>query len=513
MPFTRRGALGRFALAGLIVILFTAATTAVAGLLDIKQLAGDLNQQAALDVHGVTIPPPGAPQTLLLIGSDHRAGEPYRVANTDTMMLLRIDGDSQTINVLSIPRDLEVTAPRGARVKLNSMYSIGGPNLLLSTLKTQVFRGLHVNHVIDVNFRAFSDLVDSIGCVYADVDRRYYNNTLYTNYSSIDIQPGYQRLCGDNQSQRGALAFVRFRHTDSDIVRNARQQDFLRWAKDNYTGTQLFTDRHSLLRIFGRHAQTDAGLHSADALENLVVLAATSAGRQLKSIPFPAKFNICGGKGQTPCYVTADPAAEATAYHAFLRPTRSAPAASAGAPRLHGPPRHGGRGSSRASVAGLLPDPADGVAQASALRRAGLPVYYPRLIVAGSRYCSSVTGNCDTGGEPVSEFAASYPRRYVIHGTDGRRYPAYRMTLVINPLLGLYFGVQGTTWRDAPLLQHGATPQQIGGRTLLEFYGGHGKLYLVAWRTARAVYWVSNTLTASIPSQQMIAMASSLSRG
>ena len=33
----------------------------------------------------------------------------------------------------------------------------------------------------------------------------------------------------------GALAFVRFRHTDTDIVRNARQQDFIRWAKDQYS--------------------------------------------------------------------------------------------------------------------------------------------------------------------------------------------------------------------------------------------------------------------------------------
>jgi anionic cell wall polymer biosynthesis LytR-Cps2A-Psr (LCP) family protein len=97
-----------------------------------------------------------------------------------------------------------------------------------------VFPELQVNHIVDVNFAGFEDLVNAIGCVYTDVDHRYYNNTAgLTDYSSIDIQPGYQKLCGD-QAITGALAFVRFRHTDSDIVRNARQQDFIRWAKDQY---------------------------------------------------------------------------------------------------------------------------------------------------------------------------------------------------------------------------------------------------------------------------------------
>ena len=72
----------------------------------------------------MTIPDPGAPQTILLIGSDHRAGEPFRVANTDTMMLVRMDPDSSTINVLSVPRDLGSSIPRRrASAKLNAAYS------------------------------------------------------------------------------------------------------------------------------------------------------------------------------------------------------------------------------------------------------------------------------------------------------------------------------------------------------------------------------------------------------
>ena len=61
-----------------------------------------------------------------------------------------------------------------------------------------------------------------------DVDRRYYNShSGPTGYATINLQPGYQKLNGSQ-----ALDFVRFRHTDSDLYRNARQQSFVRALKD-----------------------------------------------------------------------------------------------------------------------------------------------------------------------------------------------------------------------------------------------------------------------------------------
>ena len=318
-PTTRRGAGIRFALGAVIVIAFTAATTAVAGLLQFKQLGTDLDRTPPIKHAAITIADPGNPQTLLLIGSDHRAGEPFSAANTDTMMLVRLDPTSQTINVLSVPRDLEVQLPQGAGTgpaKLNQAYSIGGPNLLVHTLAQQVLPGLRINHIIDVNFGGFAALVNALGCVYVDVDHRYYNNTAVTNYSSIDLQPGYQKLCGSD-----ALSFVRFRHTDTDIVRNARQQDFLRWVKDEFGTGYLISNRDRLVSIFGAHTQTDADLHTVDGLIKLFNLVAFSAGHTVKQIPFPAILGPCDPNGRTPCYVTADPDAEQRAFHAFMTPT------------------------------------------------------------------------------------------------------------------------------------------------------------------------------------------------
>ncbi|MGI8713165.1 MAG: LCP family protein [Solirubrobacteraceae bacterium] len=157
----------------------------------------------------LVLPGSGKAQTLLLIGSDHRAGEPYRAANTDAMLLVRLDPGATTIDVLSVPRDLGVSirAVGGTFTgKLNSAYGLGGPGLLLSILKTRVFPGLVVNHIIDFNFQGFSQLVDALGCVYGDIAHRYFNDTAQTDYSSIDLQAGYQKLCGPQALSSSASA-------------------------------------------------------------------------------------------------------------------------------------------------------------------------------------------------------------------------------------------------------------------------------------------------------------------
>ena len=64
-----------------------------------------------------------------------------------------------------------------------------------------------------VNFRGFRQIVDRLGGVWMDVDRRYYNDQGGPyGYATINLQPGYQKLTGYR-----ALDFVRFRHTDSDL--------------------------------------------------------------------------------------------------------------------------------------------------------------------------------------------------------------------------------------------------------------------------------------------------------
>ncbi len=385
------------------------------------------------------------------------------------MMLVRMDPSSSTINLLSVPRDLKVTIPEGGALvtnKLNAAYFYGGPGLLIKILQQQVFPGLKVNHVIDVGFGGFEKMIDAIGCVYTDVDHRYYNNTAVTDYSSIDLQVGYQKLCGAD-----ALSFVRFRHTDSDIVRNARQQDFIRWAKSQFTQDQIINDRNTLLKILGKNATTDHNLHTTDGLINLFDLAAFSSGGTVKQIPFPAVLLPCAPVAptassavqQTPCYVgAASQQAEDAAFHAFMTPTHGQ-AAPAGAPATSssagGKPGGGGGG-----TAGLSANVSDGQGQAHALGKIGMPIYFPKLLKSGSNYCSDHTSLCPVEGGATG---AAYPRAYLLHDRQGVAHYAYRMTLEINPILGQYYGVQGTTWLDPPILSTPTETKMVNGKKLL----------------------------------------------
>jgi polyisoprenyl-teichoic acid--peptidoglycan teichoic acid transferase len=500
------------------VIAFAATATAVAGLLQVRQITHYLDAEPSFKATpSVVVPNPGSAQTILLVGSDHRAGTPFKDVNTDTMMLVRLDPRSKTINLLSVPRDLQVQIPEGGAAgtgKLNAAYFYGGPGLLIKILQQQVFPGLKVNHVVDVGFGGFEKMINAIGCVYTDVDHRYYNNTAVTDYSSIDLQPGYQKLCGAD-----ALSFVRFRHTDSDIVRNARQQDFIRWAKSQFSQDQVINDRDTLLKIFGKNATTDHNLHTTDGLINMFDLVAFSAASTIKQIPFPAIILPCNSGGTTAgttvqgpaCYVTAEHSQEQSAFRAFMTPSKAAPqpAAPASVPTHNaggGNGAHSGGGGG--AVTGLTADLSDGQAQAKALGPIGIPIYCPRLIMSGSNYCSSDTNLCYT----QIPSPGSYPRAYLLHDRHGVAHYSYRMTIVLNPVLGEYYGVQGTTWQNAPILSSPSETKLVNGKQLL-LYANGGKLGLVAWRTAKGVYWVSNTLTDNIPNRQLVAIAASLTRG
>ena len=100
------------------------------------------------------------------------------------------------------------------------------------------------------------------------------------DYATIDVKAGYQKLCGQD-----ALDFVRYRHFDTDLVRAARQQQFLTDAKAQIGVGKLFSDRKALLKIFGRYTQTD--IHSSNAILRLLKLAVESAKNPVKEIKFP----------------------------------------------------------------------------------------------------------------------------------------------------------------------------------------------------------------------------------
>ena len=87
--------------------------------------------------------------------------------------------------------------------------------------------GLQVNYLITVNFRGFRQIVDRLGGAWIDVDRRYFNERGGPfGYATINLRPGVPAA-----HRTKALDYVRYRHTDSDLYRVARQQQFVKAFK------------------------------------------------------------------------------------------------------------------------------------------------------------------------------------------------------------------------------------------------------------------------------------------
>jgi polyisoprenyl-teichoic acid--peptidoglycan teichoic acid transferase len=477
----------RFLLAALVIVLASSTAVATAVLKEIKDdkdifFSGG-GGKLKLDKDALQGVDAGGPQTILLLGSDQRyvdikAKNPVR---SDTIILLRLDPSKGATAVMSLPRDLKVPIPGHGFDKINAAYAIGGPTLSVKTIRTLL--KIPINHVVNVNFGGFRRAVDRLGCVYTDVDRRYFNDNHPPfggggDYATIDIKAGYQKLCGQD-----ALDFVRYRHFDTDLVRAARQQQFLADAKDQIGVGKLFSDRKALLRIFGRYTQTD--ITSGDAILRLLKLAFESAQNPVQEVRFPG--DITGD------YVTVTPSHLAAVTKRFMN---AAPVAT---------PKHTDDGTVKKATkksskrkATVLP-PGVQVAGQGAEDEAvelatKLPfsVYYPKAAIGGA----SLLGD--------------HSRAYDIFDRGGHKYRAYRMVFK-TMLLGQYYGVEGTNWSGPPILDNPSERRRLGGRTYELFYDG-SRLRLVSWRSGKAVYWISNTLLSSLGNQQMLALARSVNR-
>ena len=288
-PRLAAGVYKRALLGVLLLVLATSGAVATAALLQVKN-ASDIFTRFSTPLAGVDKPgvlddvDPGQPQTIMLLGSDRRYVDRGMRGNSDTIVLVRLDPAKGATAIMSIPRDLLVDIPGVGRTKINAAYAEGGPSLTVRVVRQLFDNRIKINHVVNVNFGGFQRAVDRVGCVYTDVDRRYFNDNSPpvdspTDYAEIDVKAGYQKLCGKH-----ALEYVRFRHLDNDIVRGARQQDFLRQAKDQIGVSKLFDDRDELIAIFGRYTQTD--IRGSSAILRLLKLAVESAKNPLQEVRF-----------------------------------------------------------------------------------------------------------------------------------------------------------------------------------------------------------------------------------
>jgi LCP family protein required for cell wall assembly len=187
-----------------------------------------------------------SPNTVLVLGSDARTkgnaepgaqtiGDPSR---SDSIMLLRIGGGANA--QLSVLRDTIVDIPGHGRNKINAAYAFGGPSLAIETVEQ--YLGIDINHLIEVNFENFPELIDSLGgitytgnCVISKI-----NGGSRNGGTTLRLKAGTHELNGDQ-----ALALARTRKNDcrpqeDDRARVRRQQKILAAIKGKVTSFETF---------------------------------------------------------------------------------------------------------------------------------------------------------------------------------------------------------------------------------------------------------------------------------
>lgn len=498
----------RFTLGSALIVLATAAATASSILLYVGSIADALSHNDVLrnKVDRILASTQGGePQNILILGSDKRASEPEDPGRSDTTILLRLDPDNEAIALMSIPRDLKVEIPGVGTEKFSAAFAYGGPKLALQAVKE--LTGLRINHVVNVDYLGFVRAVYAIGCVYVDVDRRYYHSNLGVpaseQYAEINVQPGYQLMCG-----KRALEYVRYRHTDTDIVRAARQQDFLSAARQRVPVEDLVLGRNELIDIFTRYTTSD--ISDTEAMLEVMKLFIASRNATINEVDFPAELG--------PSFVYASPGAIQGAVERFLgieasggpRGTLEEPGGRPEAKQKRKGGKKKGRRARRKPRLKAKPPGDDGLVSAreaseleakTVARKVshGFPVFYPGRLPPGAGYVES-----------NSYLHVQDPRVYHFKDTDGKRHGAYRMVLTLGLSDGVhYFGVQGIQgWSDPPILSGPSFSQTIRDREYEIFLDGD-RIKLIAWHRGENTYWVTNSLLRVLTNDQMVGMARS----
>ena len=187
-----------------------------------------------------------SPNTVLMLGSDARTkgskeaganfiGSPSR---SDSILLMRVGGGANA--TLSIPRDTVVDIPGHGRNKINAAYALGGPSLAIKTVES--YLGIEVNHLVEVNFENFPQLIDALGgvtykggCVVSKIN----GGTRNGGYT-LRLKKGEHEING-----KQALALARTRKNEcapneDDLTRARRQQEVLSALRDKVISFETF---------------------------------------------------------------------------------------------------------------------------------------------------------------------------------------------------------------------------------------------------------------------------------
>ena len=155
-------------------------------------------------------------RNIVVMGCDIRKDDAGR---SDTLFVVMMDKSDKKAALLSVPRDTRVKIKGHGWDKINSAFAYGGHKLTQETV--QDFLGIRLHNYVVVDFQGFKGLVDAVGGVDINVEKRMYYYDPYANFE-IDLRPGNQHMDG-----KTAMQYVRYRDEEGDIGRIRRQQKFI----------------------------------------------------------------------------------------------------------------------------------------------------------------------------------------------------------------------------------------------------------------------------------------------
>ncbi len=190
--------------------------------------------------------------TTLLIGTDMRPED--NVGNADVIVVASVDESNQRIELMSIPRDTQVSFPDGKYHKINQSLQIGGPELTMSL--TENLLGMPIDHYAITRFDGLVNIINTIHGIELDVPKRMYYVTGDKKYGIIHLNKGKQTLNGEQ-----ALAFVRYRKDAlGDIGRTNRQQIFLSALSNKLLSPQSIRFLPSIAKQLWNSVDTDIAI-------------------------------------------------------------------------------------------------------------------------------------------------------------------------------------------------------------------------------------------------------------
>ncbi|MCR3921545.1 MAG: LCP family protein [Firmicutes bacterium] len=187
---------------------------------------------------------------VMILGVDQRDNEAGRA---DTIIVMSINNDTDEIAMISIPRDSRVEIPGRGLDKINHAMAFGGVNLLRATVEKLL--GVPIHHYVYTNFSGFQSIVNTLGGVTLDVERRMTVGK-EGDLGKVTLQPGVQKLNGLE-----ALAYVRFRNdSENDFGRMRRQQDFLKAVADEVLQAKSLLKLPQLMEQTAKFVRTDMSI-------------------------------------------------------------------------------------------------------------------------------------------------------------------------------------------------------------------------------------------------------------